>query len=67
MLCFDTKLSDDELCDRLAEHKIHLSPLSQYFHDSVAPTKHMFVLTYSNIDLDNLNDALEVVFKYLKK
>ena len=67
LLCFDTEMADDELCGRLAEHKIHLSPLSQYFHDSVAPTKHMFVLNYSNIDLEKLSDTLEIVFKCLKK
>lgn len=59
LLRFVTELDHEELCRRFGEQKIHIAPLSKYFHSPAQAEEHMFILNYSNLDLDQLSVALE--------
>ena len=61
LLHLDTPLCDDEICRRLAKKKIHMASLSEYYHASTAPKEHLFILNYSNLDLNDFKAALEKI------
>ena len=63
LLRVQTKVPDQELCARLQAAGIYLRPLSSYYH---APSlEHIFLLNYSNVQLDHLEDALKIIAQCL--
>lgn len=65
LLRLDTQQSDATLSATLAQRSIHLSALSEYYETNVPTESHEFLLSYANLDTENLAMALEEVAKCL--
>lgn len=65
LLRLDTHQSDAALSATLASQGIHLSGLSEYYETNIPTDSHLFLLSYANLDTDNLPDALEEVARCL--
>lgn len=55
ILKIDTKLSDRELMDKLERKGIRIKALSEYYMDNSNKSKNMFLLDYSNLDIQRLS------------
>lgn len=63
LLQFDTKISAPELARRFQEKNLHMAALSEYFHEykKEAVVERMYLLNYSNLNLENLNEAFSII------
>jgi GntR family transcriptional regulator/MocR family aminotransferase len=65
LLEVETKHSDLELIEQAAMHGVRISCLSQYFHNPKEGTPHTLVINYSGIDIMNIKEAVEKLFRCL--
>lgn len=66
LLEIDTKLSDEEIIATAEKQGIHLTFLSQYYFDTTENIpKHMLVLNYSGITLEDIPKAITLLQKIL--
>ena len=61
LLCFQTELCGKELKKRFQEKKIHFASLADYDQAPDCDDPPVFILNYSNIDLEKLAAALEKI------
>ena len=54
----DTELSDEALTAKLAEIGIRIKALSSYYHLPAGADRHLFVVNYSVLEEDALEQAL---------
>jgi len=57
----DTELSDAALTQRLAEAGIRIKPISSYYHLPAGEDRHLFVVNYSVLDENALEEALNAL------
>ncbi|MEE0434148.1 MAG: PLP-dependent aminotransferase family protein [Peptococcaceae bacterium] len=65
LLELDTQRTDRTLSDCLAKEGIHLSPLSDYYETGAPTASHRFLLSYANLDMTQLPDALATIARLL--
>ena len=58
LLELHTDLTDKEVEKRLLQEKVRLQPLSDFYHVPKQDDTHLFLLNYSGIDMDGLEEAL---------
>ena len=58
VLQINTKVSDKVIKERLQREKIKIVCVTEYEMGEVIEDKHQFILNYSNMDVDNLEEAL---------
>jgi GntR family transcriptional regulator/MocR family aminotransferase len=61
VLEFNTDIPDRELQRRLRERKIKIASITDYYMDDVIRDKHQFILNYSSLNMDGLEEALLVI------
>ena len=59
----ETKYSDEELIQRIAEKSIHISCLSEYFYNKKKAKKHTLIINYSGIEPTKIEEAVERLFE----
>jgi GntR family transcriptional regulator/MocR family aminotransferase len=59
LLKVDTALPDRVLEDRLAQQGIRIQSIGRYFHQTAEADRHLFVVNYSVLDEDLLEQVLE--------
>lgn len=62
LLEIDTPYSDEELIKRIAKQGIHISCLSQYFHDKKRAKEHTLIINYSGIQPELIQTAVQKLF-----
>jgi GntR family transcriptional regulator/MocR family aminotransferase len=67
VLEFNTDMPDKKLQHRLRERKIKIASITDYYMDDVVRDKHQFILNYSSLDMDGLEDALLEIKACLSK
>ena len=58
LLEFRTNLTDRELQERLLEKKIRMGSITDYYMGPGPHDRHQFILNYSGIDMDGLEESL---------
>ena len=61
----DTELSDTALTERIAAAGIRIKPISSYYHLPAGEDRHLFVVNYSVLDEDALEQALNRLLSQL--
>ena len=61
----ETDLPDDVLAGRLAAAGIRIKPISSYYHLPPGADRHLFVVNYSILDADRLEQALKALPRLL--
>ncbi len=67
LLEFRTRLPDMVLKERLLEQGIHIETITEYYMDGKKRNKHRFILNYSSIDMDGLDQALLTMKKVIEE
>jgi GntR family transcriptional regulator/MocR family aminotransferase len=67
VLEFNSDMPDRKLQHRLRERKIKIASITDYYMDDVIRDKHQFILNYSSLDMDGLEDALLEIKACLSK
>ncbi|MCR5546280.1 MAG: PLP-dependent aminotransferase family protein [Lachnospiraceae bacterium] len=62
ILKLQTKVSDEEMKQRLEEEGIHIDTISDYYMTKNKIKEHMFILDYSNIQIEKLAEACEIMY-----
>ncbi len=62
----DMKISDDQFRDRCAANRIRITPLSQYYHDPASAPQHIFVISYSSLNEEDLPEAADCMAELLR-
>ena len=62
-----TDYSDDEVIRRLREHKIKIRSVNEFEMDRVCEDAHTFIINYSNMNVECLEDALGVLKNIIEK
>ena len=62
---FNTEIPDEELKKRLAQRKIKMVSITDFYMDELKRDKHQFVLNYSGLDMMGLKEALLEIKKVL--
>jgi GntR family transcriptional regulator/MocR family aminotransferase len=57
VLEFNTDIPDRELQRRLRKRKIKIASITDYYMDDVIRDKHQFILNYSSLNMDGLEEA----------
>lgn len=65
LLKFNIKYSDKEFKDKLFEHQIRISSISDYYMENVKENTGLFILDYSKLDINGLSEALDVIKSYI--
>ena len=60
-----TDLSDQQLIENALRNGIHISCLSQYFHDKSKAKEHTLIVNYSGIETDKMQEAVHRLFQSL--
>ena len=66
LLQFQTKLGDLEMEAAFQKKKIRMVALTDYYIDDKVRNKHQFLLNYSNMDMEGLEDALGEIRQILQ-
>jgi GntR family transcriptional regulator/MocR family aminotransferase len=61
VLEFNTAMPDRELQCRLRERKIKIASITDYYMDDTIRDKHQFILNYSSLNMDKLEEALRII------
>jgi GntR family transcriptional regulator/MocR family aminotransferase len=61
VLEFNTAMPDRELQRRLREKKIKIASITDYYMDDTIRDNHQFILNYSSLNMDKLEEALRVI------
>jgi GntR family transcriptional regulator/MocR family aminotransferase len=54
-------MPDRELQRRLRDRKIKIASITDYYMDDTIRDKHQFILNYSSLNMDKLEEALGVI------
>lgn len=65
ILKLNSRVSDKKLKSDLLSEGINIDMLSQYYSKNAERLQHMYILNYSNINLEKFSDAIKVLKKYL--
>ncbi len=65
VLEFNTDIGDEELKKRLARKKIRMVSITDFYMDELPRDRHQFVLNYSGLSMDGMEDALREIKKVL--
>ena len=65
LLELKTGLSDEELLLKLEQAGVKLSSLSQYYQAPPDSVKHIFIMNYSFVSEDNMEKAVELIYRML--
>lgn len=60
-----TTLKDKILVEELEKREIHLIPLSNYDFTKKQESEHLFIMNYSNIDMEDLRMAFGVIYEII--
>lgn len=66
ILKIKTEISDKMLEEKLKEKGVQMKALSAYYLTPNPESQHLFILNYSNIDLDILPKACEIIYECLE-
>ena len=61
----DTKLSDEQLLEKLWEEEIRITSLSQYYHNQENSRKHILLMNYSGVDAEKMPEVMKRFGKVL--
>ena len=57
----NTKKSDHEIRDLMIKHRIKITPITDYDMSDNYEDRHQFILNYSSMDVEGLEQALMVL------
>ncbi len=57
ILELNTLLSDNEVKENLRQKRIHINALSEYYHNNTDEYSHSFVISYSDMKIENFRIA----------
>ncbi|MCQ2249202.1 MAG: PLP-dependent aminotransferase family protein [Treponema sp.] len=63
ILRLNSRISDDRLKESLSEKEININMLSEYYQSKKEELQHMFMLNYSNINLEKFEQAIKILKK----
>ncbi|MCR5144495.1 MAG: PLP-dependent aminotransferase family protein [Lachnospiraceae bacterium] len=63
ILKINTSVSDETMKQRLEENGLHINALSDYYMNNHHVREHMFILDYSNIQIEQLAEACDVIYQ----
>lgn len=63
ILKINTSISDETMKQRLEENGLHINALSDYYMNNHQVREHMFILDYSNIQIEQLAEACDVIYQ----
>lgn len=66
LIRFDTEISEAEIAERLAEKKIRLQPLSEYFMVPDVGKKYYYIISYSDIKVEEMERAFEEIYECMQ-
>ena len=61
----DTKLSDEQLLEKLWAEEIRITSLSQYYHNQENSRKHILLMNYSGVDAEKMPEVMKRFGKVL--
>ena len=61
LIKLNTRLSDSEFCRRMEKKGIKISSLSQYYAEPEEEIEHTFIINYSYLDEQQMEDAIELL------
>lgn len=61
-----TDISDLTIKEELARENININSLSEYYHDEQKRDEHMFVVSYSDLDVEKFTIALKLIISIIK-
>lgn len=62
-----TEKSDKDIEDRMLEDGIRIKALSEYYFTESESRKHMFIVNYSNIDVESIEEAMKHLLVALRE
>ena len=66
MLSLNTLVSDKEMKERLAKKGIKINTLSDYYMTKKQVRQHLFIMDYSNIQMDKLSEAFDIMYQCIQ-
>ena len=66
LMKIDTQLSDEEFCRRAQQRGIKISSLSQYYVHAPAEAEHIFVINYSSLNEERIEEAIRRLYQTFK-
>ena len=66
ILEINTTVSDKTMKGRLEEQGLHINTLSDYYMTNENIREHLFILDYSNIQIEKLSEACEIIYQCIK-
>ena len=66
ILKLKTSVTDNELKKSLLEKGININMLSEYYDSEKENLQHMYILNYSNINLEKFEEAVKVIKKIIR-
>lgn len=66
LMKIETKLSDEEFCKKAEQNGIKISSLSQYYAHAPAEVEHIFVINYSSLSEDMIQEAIKGLYQTFK-
>lgn len=61
-----TDLDDGDFCRKAEQHGIKLSPLSQYYVNAPDTARHIFVMNYSSLSEDRIEEAIQRLYQIVR-
>ncbi|MGN0341433.1 MAG: PLP-dependent aminotransferase family protein [Roseburia sp.] len=62
LMKIETDLDDEDFCRKAEQHGIRLSPLSQYYVNAPDNARHIFVMNYSSLSEDRIEEAIQCLY-----
>ena len=66
LLKLHTDMSDIDFVEALMQENIRIKAISEYFRKSEKKGEHIFLLNYSNINIDKLLNVFNVIYQIQK-
>lgn len=68
VLKIDTKISDEDFCRIALKNSIKINPLSIYYYNESEPKNSgCFIINYSSIKEENIDEAVNILYDIIKK
>lgn len=65
LLKIDTTISDQDITHQLQDYGIKITAVSDYYFGKTAPNNHMFIINYSNVNIEAVSEALGILGKII--
>ena len=65
LLKIKTDIRDEELTLAMASKGINLRPLSGYYLNGEEKDLHLFIINYSNLDVNDVKKAMDTIYEYI--